>query len=99
MDEYNRLNSMEPVHLSEQDYKIMVAKLADVVGALIALNSETSTKMLHIIGQLNIEREDLIRVYLDAHKGENLEEMVKSLFGNVDVADRPNAPEGDDHPK
>jgi hypothetical protein len=77
---------MEPVHLSEHDYKIMIAKLADTIGALIALQSESSSKMLHIIAQLNLDRENLIRVYLDAHKGENLEEMVKSLFGDIDIA-------------
>ena len=85
MDEYNRLNSMEPIHLNEQEYKLMIARLADVVGALIAISSEHNNKLLSIIGQLSLEREKLIRVYLDAHKGGNVEEMVKSLFGDIDI--------------
>ena len=76
-----------PIHLSEDEYKQMIAKLSDVIGALINLNNKHTAGLLSIIMALDIDREKLLQVYLDAYKGVATEDLVEGLFGKVNLGD------------
>ncbi len=80
-DLFEHYNEKEPIHLSEDEYKRMIARLSDVIGALINLNNIHTTGLLGIIMGMEIDREKLLRIYLDVYKGAPTEDLVKGLFG------------------
>jgi len=75
----------EPIHLSEDEYKKIIARLSDVIGALINLNNKQTGGLLSIIMGLDIDREKLLRIYLDAYKGAPTDDLVEGLFGKVEL--------------